>query len=72
MIYAQIADFIQEDRAVVRQLEIAAPVRCGPGKAAFAMAEEFAFEEIRGDGCHIDSDEGFAGPWTEPVDRPGK
>ena len=57
---------------MVGQFEIALSIGHGTGEAAFRMAEELAFEELRGDGRHVDGDEGFAGPWTEPVDGAGE
>ncbi|TKS57711.1 MAG: hypothetical protein EWM73_03739 [Nitrospira sp.] len=72
MVQAQIADLVQEDRAVVRQLEITFSIGRGTGKAAFAMAEEFAFEKFGRNGRHIDGDKGLAGTWAEPVDGAGE
>ena len=57
---------------MVGQFEIALSIGHGTGEAASRVAEEFAFKKLRGDGRHIDGDEGLAGPWTEPVDRPGE
>lgn len=39
----QLPDFIEEERAVVRQFELTGPVPVGAGIGAFDMAEEFAF-----------------------------
>ncbi len=72
VIQPEITDFVQKDRAVIGQFEIAAPVGSGAGETAFRMAEEFAFKQLRRDGRHVDGNEGFAGSGAEPVDRAGE
>ena len=51
-----IADFIEEKRASIRLLEAAGAACDGPGERTLLMAEEFAFEQVFGDGAAIDGD----------------
>ena len=53
---AHVADFIQEDGAAVGFLDAAEFLADGAGEGAFFVAEEFAFQEVFGDGGAIDAD----------------
>ena len=55
------ADFVEEDCAAVRELEAADSVPVGPGESAFDMTEELALEQLLGNGCTIDLDQGAVG-----------
>jgi hypothetical protein len=53
----EFADFVEEERAALGQLDLADLAIAGAGKRAFFMAEEFVFDEIFGDGGAIERDE---------------
>ena len=46
---AHLADFVEKERAAVRELELAALVAVSAGEAAFDVSEEFRLEERFGD-----------------------
>ena len=46
---AHLADFVEKQRAAMRELELAALVAVGAGEAAFDVAEELRLEERFGD-----------------------
>src|SRR5207302_1749368 len=50
----QVADLVQEERAVVRELEAPDPSRDGTGERAPLVAEQLALEEARGDGRTVE------------------
>ena len=47
MFQAQVADLVEEERAMMRQLEVPTPIHRRAGEAAAHMAEQFALEELR-------------------------
>ena len=53
----QFADFVQEQRAAVGDLEQADPVIVGAGEGAFAVAEQLALDQVFGQRAAIDGDE---------------
>jgi len=61
---AHVADLIEENRAPMGHLETSDPPNFGVGKRAGFVAEEFAFQQLFGDGRAINNDErlGVAGP----------
>ena len=68
---AHVADFIQEDGAAVGLLDAAEFLADGAGEGAFFMAEEFAFEEVFGDGGAIDADVIFLAAPAQAVEGAG-
>jgi len=57
----QVADFVEEKRALVGLLEAADAPLVSAGEGPAFMAKEFALEQIFRDGCAIDGDEGRVG-----------
>ena len=53
-----VADFVEEKRALVGKLEFTGLGSCGAGKRALFIAKKFAFEQGFGNGRAIDLDEG--------------
>ena len=66
-----VADLIEEKRAAVALLEPADALGDGAGEGAFLMAEEFAFEELLGDGGAVDGDEILPAALAVMVDGAG-
>ena len=54
---AHVADFVEEQRAAVGLLELAFLVGGRAGKRALAMAEQFALDQVFGNGGAVDLDE---------------
>ena len=54
---AHLADLVQEDGALMRQLQRADPVAIGAGEAALGVTEELGLEQRLGHGAAIDGDE---------------
>ena len=52
-----VADFVEEERAAVALLEAADALAGRAGEGAFLVAEEFALEQLLGDGGAVDRDE---------------
>ena len=67
----QIADFVKEERALVGLLEAADAPLVRAGERAAFMAEEFAFEQVLGDGGAIDRDERGFGARAVLIDGAG-
>ena len=65
---AHVADFVEEERAAVGLLELADLALMGAGEAAFAVAEEFALDQVFGDGGAVDFDEGLGGAGAHGMD----
>ena len=65
----QVADFIEEYRAVVRQFKTSHPVGHRAGERAFFVAKELALDEVLGDGRAIDGNEIGASTRREFVQR---
>ena len=53
----QVADFVEEQRAVMRELELAGLARHGAGKGALLVAEELGLEQVVGNRRAVDRDE---------------
>jgi len=66
-----VADFIEEEGAVVGHFEAADLLAERAGEGAAFVAEEFAFEEAGGDGGAVESDEGLGGAGAEAMDGAG-
>ena len=47
-IRVQVADFVQKQRAVVGQFELAAAHGRGPGEGALLVSEQFALDQLAG------------------------
>ncbi len=67
----QFADFIEKQGAAVGDLEEAGLLLDGAGEGAFFVAEEFALEQVFGDGAAVDGDEGVLPPLAVVMDRLG-
>src|SRR6266849_4717638 len=65
----QVTDLVEEQGAVVRELEAADPSRDGTGEGATLVAEELALQEARGDGGAVELDERATAPGAERVDQ---
>src|SRR5258708_5960253 len=65
---AHIADFVEEDGAAVRLLELADLLLGGPGERAFLVAEELRLDQLLRDGGAIDLDESVAAAQAVAVD----
>ena len=52
-----VADFVEEERAAVRQLEAADAIGLGVGERAFHVAEELALEHALRKRARVDSDQ---------------
>ena len=55
---AHVADLVEEDRAAVGQLELAAAPRHRAGEGAALVAEELGLDQLLGDGRAVHLDEG--------------
>ena len=55
-----LADLVEEERALVRQLELAELLRVRVGERAALVAEELALEQRLGDGGAVERDERLA------------
>ena len=72
-----VADLVEEERAAVALLEFADALEGGAGEGAAFVAEQFAFEQLLGDGGAVDGQErlfgcgGCGGRWrARPVPCP--
>ena len=70
-VLVDLADLVEEEGALVGELEAAALAGLGPGEGALLVAEELALEEALGEGGAVDLDEGPVAPGREVVDRVG-
>ena len=66
-----LADFIQQNRATVRQLETPLALGHGPGESPLLMPEELALNEVFRDRRAVHLDERPVGSGTLAVNRPG-
>src|SRR5207249_3494814 len=57
-----VSHLVEEERAAVRQLELAALERRSAGESAFLVAEELAFDQVLGQRGAVEGDEGFSTP----------
>ena len=63
-----VADFVEKERAIVGLLESSNAQLIGPGEGAFFVTEQFAFEEVVGNGGAVDGDEGAMGAVAVLID----
>jgi len=68
----KVANFVEEERAAVGELEAADFLADGAGEGAALVAEEFGFKKTAGDGGAIHFDEGAIAARTEIVNRAGE
>ena len=68
----QLSDFVQEERAAVRQLESADSLFDRTGKCAFDVSEQFALNESWRDGATVHFDERPVASPAAAVHRSGK
>jgi hypothetical protein len=68
----KIADFIEEERAAIGQLEASDFLADGAGEGAAFVAKEFGFEQSSGNRSAIDFDEGAVAAGAEIVDGAGE
>ena len=66
---AHVADLVEEQRAALGDLEPALAGGDGAGERALLVAEQFALEQLSGDGAAVDGDEGTLAARTGRVDR---
>ena len=69
---AEIADLVEEQRPLVRQLEPAEPALGGAGERAPLVPEHLGLDEVPRDGGAVDGDERARRPAARPVDRRGR
>ena len=62
-----LADFVEEDRAVMRELELARAIAIGAGEAAFHVAEQLRFEQRLGHAGAVHGHERACGPRASRV-----
>ena len=67
----QLADLVEEERALVRLLEEAAPRARRTGEGALLVPEELTLDEGRRHAASVDRDEGLAASGPALVERPG-
>ena len=65
----QVANLVQKNRAVLRQLKAPDPVGHGAGKCALAVAKELALDQVLGDGRAVDGHKVGAGAVRQIVQR---
>ena len=68
---AHVADFVQEDGAVVGFLDAAEFLFDGAGEGALFMAEKFAFQEVFRNGGAVDADVIVLAPLAQTVQGAG-
>ena len=66
-----VADFVEEERAAARLLELAHALAVGPGEGALFMAEQFGLQQGFGNGGAVDGQKLGRGPRTMLLDCPG-
>ena len=67
----EIANFIEEDRSAMGLLELADATLGGAGEGTALVTEEFAFQEISGNGSAVDGDERLGGATAVLIDGAG-
>ena len=67
---AHVPDLVQEDGALVRQLELPDLLLGGPRERALLVPEQLALDELLGDGRAVDLHEGLVAPQAVAVDGP--
>src|SRR5581483_2127235 len=65
------ADFVEENGAVVGEFESAFALGDGAGEGTFFVPEEFAFDEVLGDGGAVELDERGGGALALAMERAG-
>src|SRR5262249_5650106 len=66
----ELADFVEEEGAVVRELEPTGTRRDGAGERALHVTEELGLEESLWDGGTVDFHEGRGAPARQPMQHP--
>ena len=66
-----LADFVEQEGAVLGQLEAAGAALDGAGEGAFLVAEELALDQRLGNGRAVDGDKGLAAAGAEVVQGAG-
>src|SRR5579863_7493897 len=66
-----VADFIQEERALVGQFKTSRFLRDRPGECSFFMAEKFTLQEPERNRCTIQLDDSAIAAGAQIVDRAG-
>ena len=67
----EVADLVEEQRALVGALEPAALLLHRAGEGPLLVTEQLALDEVLGNGCAVELDQGFLGTLREPVERFG-
>src|SRR5512133_149959 len=67
----QFADFVEEQRAPVRRLELSELVPHRSGEGTFDMTKQFTLQQVTGDGGTVDGNEGGVFAGTVGMDRTG-
>ena len=70
-LWGGVADLIQEQRPLVRQLEASHLLADGDGEGTLLVAEQLALQEPRGDGGAVELDERAALAWAQVVQGAG-
>ena len=65
---AHVADLVEEQRAALGDLEAALARGDGAGERALLVSEQFALEQLGGDGAAVDGDEGTLAARARGVD----
>src|SRR5207245_9389745 len=65
------ADLVEEERAALRELELAKLALVGAGERTLLVAEQVGLDESLGDRRRVDGDEGPLAPRALMVDGPG-
>ena len=65
----QFADFVEEESAFLGEFEKAGLRGIGAAEGAFFVSEEFAFDEVFGEGGAVDIDPGTSVAWRRLVNR---
>src|SRR5207248_2372733 len=63
-ILVQLADFIKEERAAIGDFKQTFVVAVSPGKRAFAVAEQLAFDQVLRQSATVDRDERHLGAFA--------
>src|SRR5204863_8771442 len=66
-----VPDLVEEDRAAVRHLQLAALLLMRSGKGSLLVAEQLGLEQLFRQRHAVDDDERPIGPETPAMDRPG-
>ena len=57
-LHRHVADFIEKQGSALRLFKAADRAGSGAGEGALLVAEQFAFDQVAGNGGHVDGDEG--------------